>query len=588
MSEKKSVREMNARERLHFSLAAKVFRATLLNCVILGLVALVIGLGFYTIAFTRSYITTACRVAQSTHSSVIHGADGTGLCSAVMKIYRSLTPEERADPTSREYLDRFAYLTEGIDYETEMNILNSRQKAGDVNDVYVAMYDRDTGALVYVVDSTQPEADTGAAHGFPTGCWEPVEHRELDRFLNHWESGEKLYYIGHTAKYGWICTAGEPILQNGSLVGFVLVDITLTDLANRMRFFVIQFSVTLLAVTALISLFSLKRFQKALVKPVNAIAEAAQQYLEDKRKGLEGTDHFSRLNIRTGDEIENLSLTMADMERDLSEYEASLTTVTAEKERIATELNMAADIQANMLPNTFPAFPDRREFGIYATMAPAKEVGGDFYDFFLVDEDHLALVMADVSGKGIPAALFMMTSRTMLKDAALSRLDPAAVLERVNAQICENNPDYMFVTVWLGVLEISTGKLTWADAGHEKLFLYQNGAWSCLPKQNSVALGALEPELLALEEEPPFRNRELTLRPGDMLFQYTDGVTEAMTADRERFGMERLQEALDTAGGAKPEDLLPAVRERLDAFVQGAPQFDDITMLALEYRKNGE
>ena len=586
MKEKRSVREMNARERLHHSLAAKVFRATLLSCVILGLVALVIGLTFYTLAFAQGYITTACSVAQSAYSSVVHGADGQGLCNEVMEIYRSLTPEERADPQSREYLDRFAHLAEGMDYEVELNIVNSHQESGGVNSVYVGMYDRDIGALVYVIDSEMYQPDTEEAKGHPPGSWEQVERRELDCFMNNWESEDRLYYIGHTAKAGWVCTAGVPILQKGSLLGFVLVDVTLADLVSRMKDFVIRFSVTLLVVTALLSLLSLMRFRRALVEPVNAIAEAAQQYLEDKRNGVEAAEHFSRLNIRTGDEIENLTLTMADMERDLAEYETSLTAVTAEKERIATELNMAAGIQANMLPNTFPAFPERREFGIYATMAPAKEVGGDFYDFFLVDEDHLALVMGDVSGKGIPAALFMMTSRTMLKDAALSRLDPAAVLERVNAQLCENNPDYMFVTVWLGILEISTGKLTWADAGHEKLFLYQNGAWSCLPKRNSIALGVLEPELMALEEEPPFRNSELVLRPGEMLFQYTDGVTEAMTADRAQFGMERLREALDSAGGAKPEELLPVVRERLDAFVQGAPQFDDITMLALEYRGN--
>ena len=304
--------------------------------------------------------------------------------------------------------------------------------------------------------------------------------------------------------------------------------------------------------------------------------------MTDKVSGAEETEHFARLNIRPGDEIENLSLIMADMERDLAEYESSLTTVTAEKERIATELNMAANIQAHMLPSTFPPFPDRKEFDIYATMTPAKEVGGDFYDFFMVDGDHLALVMADVSGKGVPAALFMMTSRTMIKDAALSGLDPAAVLERVNVQLCENNPDYMFVTVWIGILELSSGRLTWADAGHEKLYLYQEGAWKCLPKKGGPALAAIEPELM----EPGkvlFHNHELILHPGDAVCQYTDGVTEAVTPAREQFGMDRLQEALDSAGAASPADLLPHIRSRIDAFVQGAPQFDDITMLALQY-----
>jgi serine phosphatase RsbU (regulator of sigma subunit) len=175
----------------------------------------------------------------------------------------------------------------------------------------------------------------------------------------------------------------------------------------------------------------------------------------------------------------------------------------------------------------------------------------------------------------------MMASRTMLKDAALSGMDPAAVLARVNRQLCENNPEMMFVTVWLGILEISTGKLVWADAGHERLCLFQNGSWECLPKKSSVALAAFEPEQL---EDSVFRNCELQLRPGDVLFQYTDGVTEAMTEKRKQFGTERMMEALNAAPEVRPETLLPFMRERIDRFVCGAPQFDDITMLSLRYR----
>ena len=176
----------------------------------------------------------------------------------------------------------------------------------------------------------------------------------------------------------------------------------------------------------------------------------------------------------------------------------------------------------------------------------------------------------------------------MLKGAAQSHLDPAAVLERVNAQLCENNPDMMFVTVWMGVLELSTGKLVWADAGHERLCLYQNERWECLPKKSGVALAVFEPELLELEDKSPFRNAELYLRPGDVLFQYTDGVTEAMTAEREQFGTQRMLDALSSAPEPQPEVLLPHVRGCIDRFVCGAPQFDDITMLALQYRGGKE
>ena len=258
-----------------------------------------------------------------------------------------------------------------------------------------------------------------------------------------------------------------------------------------------------------------------------------------------------------------------------------------EKDRIAKELDMAAEIQLSMLPGEFPAFPERKEFDLLASMDPAKEVGGDFYDFFLVDEDHLALVTADVSGKGVPAALFMMIAKTLLKNSAQPGFSPAAVLEEVNAQVCEGNDNGMFVTVWLGVLELSTGRLVWADAGHEKPILFHDGAWSFLQKHNGIALGMMDPELLALDDDPAFVDQELSLAPGDVIFQYTDGVTEATDAKECLFGEERLLAALNDSQTEAPEALLPYLRGKIDAFVKDAPQFDDITMLALRYHGRG-
>ena len=241
---------------------------------------------------------------------------------------------------------------------------------------------------------------------------------------------------------------------------------------------------------------------------------------------------------------------------------------------------MAAGIQNSMLPEHFP---DRAEFRLFATMDPAKEVGGDFFDCYMIDDDHLALTVADVSGKGVPAALFMMVSMTLLKGSTQTGLSPAAVLEEVNAQLCDGNDNNMFVTVWLGILEISTGRLVWADAGHEKPALYHDGEWSFVKKHIGVALGMMDPEMLALDDEPAYVDQTLQLTPGDVLFQYTDGVPEATDAKEQLFGEERLHDALCAAPDREPETLLPFVRERIDAFVKGAPQFDDITMLALRY-----
>ena len=244
--------------------------------------------------------------------------------------------------------------------------------------------------------------------------------------------------------------------------------------------------------------------------------------------------------------------------------------------RIESELNLATGIQADMLPNIFPAFPDRTEFDLYATMDPAKEVGGDFYDFFLIDDDHLCLVMADVSGKGIPAALFMMASKIILANNAMMGKSPAEILTDTNAAICSNNREEMFVTVWLGILEISTGKLTAANAGHEyPAIRHVDGAFELFKDKHGPVIGAMD----GLK----YKEYELFLEPGAKLFFYTDGVPEATDAAGKMFGTERMLQALNSESAATPEQLIRQVHGAVDAFVKQAEQFDDVTMLCVEY-----
>ena len=247
-----------------------------------------------------------------------------------------------------------------------------------------------------------------------------------------------------------------------------------------------------------------------------------------------------------------------------------------EKERITTELHMANRIQNSMLPHIFPPFPDRREFDVYASMDPAREVGGDFYDFFLIDSDHLCLVMADVSGKGIPAALFMMISKVILQSCAMLGRSPGEILTKTNEAICSDNQVDMFVTVWLGILEISTGKITAANAGHEYPVLKQNGKFELLKDKHGFVIGGME--------GMRYKEYELQLLPGDKLFLYTDGVPEATDAESQMFGMERMLSALNGAPDAAPETILNNVRSAVDGFVKDAEQFDDLTMLCLEYK----
>ena len=265
-------------------------------------------------------------------------------------------------------------------------------------------------------------------------------------------------------------------------------------------------------------------------------------------------------------------MTVAKRTRSLLEKQAA---DSAARQRIETELNVATQIQADMLPRIFPAFPERREFEIYASMTPAKEVGGDFYDFFLVDNDHLALVIADVSGKGVPAALFMVIAKTLLKNAVQMGLSPKAALEKVNNQLCENNEAEMFVTVWLGVYEISSGKLTAANAGHEYPAIRRAGEeFELFQDPHGFVLAGME--------NARYREYELEIGPGDTLFVYTDGVAEATDAANGLYGTDRMLEALNEDRGLAPEGLLGRVKADIDRFVGAAPQFDDITMLSIQ------
>ena len=242
-----------------------------------------------------------------------------------------------------------------------------------------------------------------------------------------------------------------------------------------------------------------------------------------------------------------------------------------------TELRTATMIQASILPHVFPPFPDRKEFGLYATMDPTKEVGGDFYDYFMLDDDHLCLVMADVSGKSVPAALFMMVSKVTLQNCAMMSRDAAETLRNANEVICANNHVDMFVTVWLGILEISTGRLAAANAGHEYPVLKRAGGHYDLARdRHGFVIGGMA--------GMKYREYELKLEPGDKLFLYTDGLPEAVNPAQEAFGTERMIAALNRAPDADPEETLGNVRKAVDEFVRGAEQFDDLTMLCLEYK----
>ncbi len=568
----KTVRDMSSFERKRHSLEARIVRAAVLICISLGVVLLAVGLSLYTVSLVRQYVTHAFYLSQNAAQSVQKGSlNGVGIAEQVLEIYRSLSAEEQAKTGTEEYRALFQEIKQNKDYHAMKDyMLPTFAQSKDVSDVYLAMYDGTNNRLVYICDPAE-------WYHFDPGEWESVEKNEADKFLN-WDGEGMLYHLSVTKEYGWLCTAGTPVYNKaGEICCFALVDVSTGNILAGMSGYALQITAALLIMMVIASWLVLRNIKKSLVTPINEIAAATQNYVEDRRAGKKDADHFAALNIHSGDEVENLSLVMADMERTLSEYEKSLTSITAEKERISTELALAARIQSEMLPSTFPLFPEHREFDIYAMMEPAKEVGGDFYDIFLIDDDHLCMVMADVAGKGIPAALFMMSSRSILANNAITGKSPAAILADTNTAICKNNPERMFVTVWLGILEISTGKLTAANAGHEYPVIKQpDGKFGLIKDGHGLMIG-----FKAGIQYPEY---ELTLEKGTKLFVYTDGVPEATNAQEELFGKERMLAALNEHPDGTPEEILNSINRAVDKFVQDAEQFDDLTMLCLEYK----
>ena len=333
----------------------------------------------------------------------------------------------------------------------------------------------------------------------------------------------------------------------------------------------ILFLLFLLAVIVIVSL-SIYLY-RVFLRPVQRITAETSRFARENSL----PDKKLKETVYNRDEIGLLAESVDQMEEKINHYIDHMTQVAAERERMSAELSLAARIQADMLPNHFPAFPQRSEFDIYAVMDPARNVGGDFYDFFLIDDDHLYLSIADVSGKGIPAALFMMASKIILGNNAMALRSPAKILSATNMMIAKDNKEEMFVTVWLGILEISTGILTAASAGHEYPMLKKaDGNFELFKDRHGLPVGAMA--------GVPYKDYELHLTPGSRLFVYTDGVPEAINTREEMFGTERTLRALNGNVDAEPSELLRNVSNAMKVFTEDTEQFDDTTMLVLDYR----
>lgn len=551
----------------------KLIFVILTIAVILTTAAAVIGYRVYSDVYTAQYKQISGDLV-STAVSLCSKDDLSSLSSEVREIYDRLSREnevprltgkpEHEDPV---YFANYANVISSEKYRKLVRMLEVLRDNNHILYIYACVIDPDIQKIIYLAD------------GDGDGECLPGDTDELDKsWISKLRNADNIATMtADTPKYGRTFTTAVPVLNDRNQpICHICVDISMNEIMRTQTDFLFSMLIILMLLMIPLTMLILHVSDRALIRPVRQLNDAVSDFVSGK-KGAVKESKISQLSVHTGDEIEQLADSVREMEQDINSYISEITEFTSEKERIAAEMEIATRIQSDALPRVFPPFPENPEIDIYAVMVPAKEVGGDFYDFFRIDEKHIAVVIGDASGKGIPGALFMMITKALIKDEAMRSLSPKDVLEKVNRQLCENNETRMFTTVWLGILEPASGRLAYANAGHEyEAYKSAGDAYRLRMEKHGIMLGAIENQV--------YREHETILAPGDRLFLYTDGVTEAAGENGEMFGTDRILEALNDFSDASVTDTLLLMKKRLDAYAPDSPQNDDITMISLLYR----
>ena len=402
------------------------------------------------------------------------------------------------------------------------------------------------------------------------GDTDPIEYYAAEMFQTIKTGEPSTTGVYESGIYGMMVSGFAVVRDSeGNIVGVVGADLELNEIlsSSRMMEFIHNQLIILLLYSIALILLQAFLFRHMIGRPIKELAAAAAKI------GSGSLD--VTLSIHTRDEIEDLSHSFTKMAMQLKDYIANVTKITAEKERIGAELNIARQIQASMLPCVSSLSPYHATFDIYAMMQPAKEVGGDFYDFFMVDNHTLAVVIADVSDNGIASALFMAISKMLIKNNAQSGKSPKEVFEAVNNMLCENNDAGMFVTAFLGYLNMPDGRFTFVNAGHNPPLHRSGKQFEWMKIKSEFVLAGIE--------DVCYQEGEIMLHPGDELFLYTDGVTEAMNHENELFSGARLFETINTYIDLPLEEISISLMHEIEHFAEGMEQADDITMLVLRY-----
>ncbi|MBQ7702983.1 MAG: SpoIIE family protein phosphatase [Firmicutes bacterium] len=420
-----------------------------------------------------------------------------------------------------------------------------------------------------VPDGGEFEASFDAHFSDPARVRQSLKTNEGKAFFAVLDGNEMYIAASTVPETGWtLCTAikrsevVEPMDKVSSQTE-KLVDTHSDKLRTYMSALIIGLIMSFVIIALVVSLIGYF-LARTITNPLRNLSEQVSS--------IGAGDFDSKIVPSSNDETGELASKFNEMQDSLKSYVENLQAVTAEKEKIGAELNVAQNIQADMLPRIFPPFPEKKNIMLYASMDPAREVGGDFYDFFLIDDDHLAFVIADVSGKSVPAALFMVISKTLIKNRAMQGGTPAQILMDVNTQLAEGNEAEMFVTCWLGICDLTTGHVIAANAGHEyPAIAGADGHFEFLKDKHGLVLAAF-PGM-------KYTDYEFNLEKGGGFFVYTDGVPETTNSSSELFGMDRLRDALNGKPWGTPKDLLANVSDSAYEFAGDAPQFDDMTMI---------
>ncbi len=467
------------------------------------------------------------------------------------------------------------------EYKEMAALFNKLKQDGNVT--YLSLVVPDEDSVTFYIDAMveQMGDDPAAQIGYGedilyVDAANPDDPADMEKYITIWElyaenKGLDTPLVTDN-DYGYNYTGVSVILdENGDAIAEIQYILDMSDVRAYLNSFftnMLLISFAIVLITIVVYFFFVI---KNVTKPISQLAAFTRNVTESE------TFKVQQIDLPTGDEIEALASAFNIMLVRLGDYITNLSKMTAEKERIGAELDIARNIQASMLPCIFPAFPEHREFDIYATMDPAKEVGGDFYDFFMVDKSHLAIVVADVSGKGVPAALFMVIGKTLIKDHTAPDEDLGEVFSSVNELLCETNSEGLFITAFEGVLDLQTGEFRFVNAGHEPPYICKaNGDFEPYKIRPGFVLAGME--------GMNYRAGSTTLDVGDKIFLYTDGVTEATDTQNRLYGTERLGVAINNCKNGSPTEILHHVKNSIDEFVGSAEQFDDITMLCLEYR----